>query len=228
MAVGNGASDVFTSLASALSTNQPKAGLSIGELLELKAEELHALEQKASAMNSMLSIPNGNTRLSIPNGNNSVPNGNMRLSIPNGNHNLLGVSTVEQTIVNGWVEKPLHPDEISYYVDYEHKDHNQKKISLIRSKSDIVSDRNKIVKFSNKVGCVTTVPSRRDTQVTVNIPSDSALYGSLRIQLAANMMLPSMIAKGVDEEDYEEQRPIIEHGKFFPVVDEDDDEDGIQ
>uniref|UniRef100_A0A914E5D3 Sodium/calcium exchanger membrane region domain-containing protein n=1 Tax=Acrobeloides nanus TaxID=290746 RepID=A0A914E5D3_9BILA len=247
MAFGNGAPDVFTSLASALSTNQPKAGLSIGELLgagifvttlvvatiiiakpfkvmrrpilrdiifyliaigwicfilfydtqvyiwqpafllvlyaiyvctvifgrqisqsrkkkerqirkieraltlldhnltvvdkldELKAEELHALEQKASAMNSMLSIPNGNTRLSIPNGNNSVPNGNMRLSIPSGNHNLLGVSTVEQTIVNGWMEKPVHPDEISYDMDDEHKDHNQKKISLIRSKSDIIA-----------------------------------------------------------------------------------------
>uniref|UniRef100_A0A914CW10 Uncharacterized protein n=1 Tax=Acrobeloides nanus TaxID=290746 RepID=A0A914CW10_9BILA len=39
------------------------------------------------------------------------------------------------------------------------------------------------------------------------------------------MMLPSMIAKGVDEEDYEEQRPMIDHGKFFPVVDEDDDDD---
>jgi hypothetical protein len=97
-------------------------------------------------MNSMLSIPNGNTRLSIPSDNYrlSVTNGNMRLSIPSGNanHNLLGVSTVEQTIVNGWVEKPLHPDEISYYVDYEHTDHNQKKISLIRSKSDIVSGKN--------------------------------------------------------------------------------------
>jgi hypothetical protein len=93
-------------------------------------------------MNSMLSIPNGNTRLSIPNGNNTVSNGNMRLSIPNGNQNLLGFSTVEQTIVNGWAEKPVHPDEISYYVDYEHKDENQKKISLIRSKSDIIAGNN--------------------------------------------------------------------------------------
>ena len=72
------------------------------------------------------------------------------------------------------------------------------------------------------------MPSRRDTQASINIPSDSALYGPLRIQLAANMMLPSMIAKGVDEEDYEEQRPMIDHGKFFPVVDEDDDDDGMQ
>ena len=72
------------------------------------------------------------------------------------------------------------------------------------------------------------MPSRRDTQASINIPSDSALYGPLRIQLAANMMLPSMIAKGVDEEDYEEQRPMIHHGKFFPVVDEDDDDYGMQ
>jgi hypothetical protein len=78
-------------------------------------------------------------------------------------------------------------------------------------------------KSSNKVGCVTTVPSRRDTQISIHTPSASAIYGPLKVQLAANMMLPSMITKG-GEEEHEEQKPIIQHGKFFIVVDEEDDE----
>ncbi len=38
MAFGNGAPDIFSSLASVLSTSQPKAGLAIGALVGEKAE----------------------------------------------------------------------------------------------------------------------------------------------------------------------------------------------
>lgn len=77
----------------------------------------------------------------------------------------------------------------------------------------------------NKVGCVSAVPSRRDTQSSIHFqnPSHAPIYNPLRLQLAANVLLPSMIQPGGNEE--QEEKILVDHGKFFPVFEEDDDDD---